>query len=337
MNNIVEWWLNAGRLNDMEMFILSNTRSEDAVLYSDKEYKKMESEYFSRMPFSNISSKTHNIMFDTCATNHIKNLFKKYVNEDTLVITSMNEHNNVKELVNNCNNKLILNHYKDIITLNVDTIVTECKKYKKAFIYIIGTQISSGEITPQLFYETLKKQLVINNIEHIMVLDDVQGMFMVPRDYSIFDYVVGTAHALIEGYDMGILISRNNDFGIKAINWGYDYLELLDIMLKRKDLLNSFTQVMTQYFHYDLIKYGFSLFQNTAPHIFAIKTNGMEFTEEMHSLLDNYCIRLEGIGNDYVPNIFIRMRAQQYIKFPETCIDGLKVLHNLLEEIKDSK
>ena len=335
MTNIVEWWLNQNPFTEDEMKILSKQRSEDIVIDEEK-FKLASQKLFDRIPFCNITTDTHNLMVDTCATNHITNLFKKYVDDDTLVITSMCEHNNVKDLVTKCKNKMVLNHYRDIITLNIDNIIQNSKQYKKVFVYIIGTQISSGEITPQLFYQKLKEQLNQNKINNIMVLDDVQGMFLVPRDYSLFDYIVGTAHALIEGYDMGILISRNNDFGIKAVNWVEDYIELLDIMLKRKDILNSFTQIMTQYFYNDLLKYGFSLFQNTAPHIFAIKTNGMEFTDSMHSMLDKYCIRLEGIGNDYVPNVFIRMRAQQYLKFPNACADGLDVLHTLLDEIKNS-
>jgi hypothetical protein len=40
------------------------------------------------------------------------------------------------------------------------------------------------------------------------MIDDVHGMFLIPRDYSIFDYILYTAHSLIPNYEMGFLISK---------------------------------------------------------------------------------------------------------------------------------
>jgi len=45
-------------------------------------------------------------------------------------------------------------------------------------------------------------------IKPICVLDDVQEMFIINRDYSQFDYIVGTIHAIIPRYDTGILIYK---------------------------------------------------------------------------------------------------------------------------------
>jgi len=33
-------------------------------------------------------------------------------------------------------------------------------------------------------------------------------MFILPRDYEKYDYVIGTAHALIPGFNLGIVLSR---------------------------------------------------------------------------------------------------------------------------------
>lgn len=33
-----------------------------------------------------------------------------------------------------------------------------------------------------------------------------------PRDYSIFDYVIGTAHAIIPNYNSGIVISKEKPY-----------------------------------------------------------------------------------------------------------------------------
>lgn len=334
-SEIIKWWSNINPISNEEKEILNNKRSKE-IIYpkSDNVWKELSREYFDRIPFCNITNETHTIMFDECATNHIKNLFKEYVDNDTLVVFSNNEHHNVQAEVEKCKNKLKLDFYKDIRTLNISKVISESKKYKKVFVYVIGTQISTGEITPQSFYEELKKRLVSENINHIMVLDDVQGMFIVPRDYRIFDYIVGTAHALIEGYDMGILISRKDKFGIKALNWGQDYLKSLDIILNRKEQMYMFSNIMERAFEYILFEYGFGLFNNTTPHIFSIKTNGMKFTEEMHEILDKYCIRLEGIGNSIVPNVYIRFRAQLLLRYTDECIKGLDVLNEILSNIK---
>lgn len=59
-------------------------------------------------------------------------------------------------------------------------------------------------------------------------------MFITPRDYRIFDYVLYTAHSLVTEYDMGILISKEHKFGKLALNWGEEYLKRLDIVLNKK-------------------------------------------------------------------------------------------------------
>lgn len=328
MKDITKWWIDYIPLNEKEQHLITKVNSTSPQESSDIEFDEIEREYFSRMPFCNISENTHHITFSSCATDFINGLFEKYVDNETLVIHSNNEHDNVVKNWQQCKNTLEVNYDTEIKPLNVHRIINESKKYKKVFVYIIGTQISTGQITPQLFFEKLKEQFIINNIKHTIVLDDVHGMFLTPRDYSIFDYVLYTAHALIKKYDMGIMVSKDKFMGNQAINWGKEYLEMLDVILKRKEKMRLFPQIMREEFYEEILSNQCQLCDYVTPHIFSLKTNGMRFTTQMYERLNNYNIRLEGIDK---PNTYIRFRAQHYIQHPEYLTKGLEMVYNIME------
>ena len=221
-----------------------------------------------------------------------------------------------------------LNHYFDIRTLNVNKIINESKKYKKVFVYIIGTQISNGEITPQEFFIKLKKMFIENNIEHKIFLDDVHGMFFVPRDYSIFDFILFTAHAVIDDYDMGIFISKSGEYGEKIYNWGKLYLNMLDVILKRKEKIFYFYEVMTEYFSSLLASDDFKLLNRISPHLFSIKINNkFPCPQRFYEKLSKIYIKLEKDGIDIK---YILLRGEWFIKRPEYLLEGLAILKDLL-------
>ena len=62
-----------------------------------------------------------------------------------------------------------INQYNDIRAFNFHKIQQSIKQYKKVFVYIIGTQNATGEITPQEFFMELKNLLVKNNV-HILYI-----------------------------------------------------------------------------------------------------------------------------------------------------------------------
>ena len=255
--NILYWWNSLNPLSFEELSLVNqicqfkdNRDLGKFSISSNMEdlYKNLENEYFSRMPFCNCSSDTHTISFAFSGTSFIDDLFKKYVDDETLVISTDAEHPSVKKNLEKVKNRLIL-PIKDIVyNLKFDKIKKELRNYEKAFVYIIGTQVLAGEITPQIFFIKLRELLKKNRIEYKLVLDDVQGMFQVPRDYSIFDYVLGTGHAAVRRYNLGILISRKFEFGIKAYQPAKDYLDRLKIVLKRQEKLDLFKSVFQQYF-----------------------------------------------------------------------------------------
>ena len=324
--DLLTWWLSKDGLSSEEDVLIHNVCTMDKKFVDEGSYKKLEDEYFERLPFGNIDSDGYDISFSKKATDLIVELFRLHVDDDTLVISSDSEHDNVKKCLSGCKNRLILT---DLTNVSMNNILVESKKYKKVFVYIIGTQISNGRITPQNLYIELKELFIKNGIEHIMVIDDVHGMFIIPRDYSIFDYIIFTAHALVLNYSMGMLISRKGLYRAESIyNWGSDYLPSLDIVLKRQEKLRMFNYVMSEYFYFYLKSNDYKLFPNVAPHIFSLIAINKNFTEDMCQLLKPYQIKVEYSNQKYT---FLRFRAAQYISDPDLLLPGLDKLETILD------
>lgn len=330
-NELLNWWFNLDPLTEEEEILLKKHRSIEKV-YDSFIYEKGTNEIFNRLLYSNINSDTYMLDVAPCATDFIKMLFDRYVDDDTLVIYSKDEHENVKACVNKCKNKLEISYKYSIEKIHINKIIEEAKKYKKVFVYLIGTNISNGRITSQLFFDSLKHSFVINHIDHIFVLDDVHGMFIVPRDYRLFDYVIGTAHALVKRYDMGILIHKKTieGFGEHISNWLYDYFELLDIILKRRQKLQLFQNVMQEYFSTQLAWQNYTLVTPTAPHIFAICNLNVTFPESMFNILKKKYVRLEGKDGQ---GGYIRLRFAQCITDQKLVLEGLDILEKLFAVI----
>lgn len=328
MEDIIEWWINYQKLSDIDSLLLNQVRPKLIEIDHD-EYARYERKLFELMPMSNIDRSTRKLTVSECATDFINQLFDKYVDDNTLVITSSCEHDNVKSRVRNCKNFIELDYYDEIQKCKIQEVISSAKKFSKVFIYIIGTQISTGEITPQIFFTSLINKLQLYKIPYTLVLDDVHGMFLVPRDYSIFDYVICTAHALIREFDMGLLISKQGEFGQRIINWNKSYLEALRVLLARESKLRLFSYIMEEYFADKLNSEDYSVFTHTSPHIFSLKVRNHRFTRDMYEELFKYEIRLEG---DLDSNeIVIRFRGAQFIKRPEFLREGLKLLEAMLE------
>ena len=285
----------------------------------------IEMEYFKLMPFCNLCPGKNHLTFNTCCSNFIRELFYKYVDDDTLVISSDCEHPTVKECLKNCKNTLILSQHNDIRRFNLNKIANSIINYKKIFVYIIGMRNDTGEITPQSFMLALKD--LLNTKEHIIVLDDVQGMFFIPRDYSIYDYVLGTGHVAVPNFDLGIMISKKPYPGINAINWAKAYLEVLKIVLKRLKKLYLFRNYCNEYFKSFCIKYPPSQ-ALAAPHIFYLQKPKAKVTPEVS-------LSIEKVHTLIMPNTTqiggIRMRALGFITAPETLKKAIQIFNYVLE------
>ena len=163
----------------------------------------------------------------------IRQLFDTYAIEDTLVITSGLEHESVNEILGTIKNKYVLDEYRlthlDVVEKELSKILP---KYNKVFLYMIGVHMSTGFIMPDKVFNTLKA--LFKDKQTIYVLDDVHGLFSVNRDRTKFDYIVGTTHAIIDGFNTGLLFTKQGciDFGYKSVNQLSELVEKLKILDK---------------------------------------------------------------------------------------------------------
>lgn len=268
-----------------------------------------------------------------CATNLIEDLFEYYTNDDTLIITTEYEHPNVNKILDRKCNVF----YVDMFDLGktyeqLRKLVTE---FTDIFIYISGTQISTGRVIPDIAFKNLKSSFTDKH-KVVCVLDDVQGMFMIPRDYTIFDYVIGTAHSLVPYYDMGICLCNNDKFqlGYHNSGWVKGYLDRLDIVLSRRSLLNQFYDVCRHHFKYLFESYGITYFDNKCDHIFAFNLGNISFTDEMGKVLFDKRIFLHHpIAIKSMPNSSsIKIRAQEFMRFNESIDKGIGYLEMLIKQ-----
>ena len=338
--HILNWWNNLLPLSDEEKQILHTPLvhmrdSSECIKYciapeetSVNEWESFKRDFFNRL-FMPYTLQDKQLSFEISATTFINYLFDTYVDDETLVISTDSEHPNVKKRLNTSKNTYILNLANDILTYSINKIISEAKKYKKVFVYIIGTKNSTGEITPQEFFIQLKEAFDKNDIKYKLVIDDVQGMFLVPRDYSIFDYVIGTAHALCTGYDMGILISNQFEFGKKAYNWGKFYLEHLDIMLKRRNKINMFKNVAINYYNKYINKENVLANPLSVPYIFYLKYNNLKITEETSNRLHRLNLLIPAYNFSLIS--FIHMRCHEFINNANLLPSAISILDFILE------
>ena len=335
--NLLEEWNESDALTEYEKEILSkrlhhgeNVETDwDNAPYNTRlefRWQNIRTQYFDLMPNCGLDPDIWHLNFSTCCSNFIRELFNKHVDNDTLVISSDCEHPTVKECLSKCKNTLILGQHQDIRTFNLNKIYTEIVKYKKVFVYIIGMRNDTGEITPQSFMETLKNMLEAENKEHIIVLDDVQGMFFIPRDYTMYDYVLGTGHVAVPNFDMGIMISKEPYDGNRVISWGEYYLEPLKIVLKRLKKLYNFRYCCNKYFAKFMTEDNVSQ-ALSAPHIFYLQNDKFKVSPEL-SLAIEKVHTLIMPNNTYVGGI--RMRALGFITDPIALPKALKVFEHVL-------
>ena len=313
MNNFINEWINSNQYSENELNIMETERNSKGIISSKSLYESLCSEWFKYLPYSNLNSDT-SVTVDDCETNIIDKLFSLYVNDNTLVISSNKEHPSVVNNLDKCKNKIILDYENDILKLNYSKIINEINKYHNVFVIIVGTHVSNGMITPQCFFVKLKD--ILKNIKHTIVLDDAQGIFLVHRDYSIFDYVLGTAHATIERYNMGICISNNNlEIGFRYGNWLEEHMKRINILSKRLYKLSEFRNMMTNYYYDRILKStNFSMYSNPllAPNIFSIIDKNKLFNASgiYEELADNH-MEIDGIRDGEVN--YIRFRGQYFV------------------------
>jgi hypothetical protein len=265
------------------------------------------------------------------ASYFIKKIFEKYVNDTTFVIHSSFEHPNVIKELNNVKHKKCL-LYDQLITFNFDNFLLEFKESgcTKVFVYVPGTSTCTGQIVPQNFYSKIKQACNKYNIECMMMCDDVHGMFITPRDYSIFDFILYTCHSFIPNFDMGMLWSKREILGFTNIERAEAYYNKLKLFLSKSNKIRLFPILLAEYFSEDLSNTKYlDLYTNTTTHIFALKTKGLVFSQNYFDKCDEYNIRF-GETQSFIN--FIRFRIQEFIlEKPEFLLEGLALTKKALE------
>lgn len=275
------------------------------------------------------SIKDFKLSSDTCATNIIRNLFSQYVDSETLIVTTNFEHFKVNEILKNYKNVFYINEY---LLLNLDILEKKLQnlipKYKRFFVYIIGVQMNTGMITPQIVIQKLFQ--VLPRESTFFTLDDVHGLFMDSRDYSIFDFVIGTTHALIQNLDCGLLFHRTNYDEDKhtvdrVLPTVLDWYTKIETFLKFGDIIQKeFTNKPLKYKHCNYVKHilAYKLSkQHTNDFLYDFMYQGINHTnlDEALKIEDREDIKI------------LRLRAQNWIELTNEEFDiAYKALKRIL-------
>lgn len=320
--NLLEEWDASYPLTEEELKLINKAMNhepgapsdwDNTPLYTDDQKVKdnLAQQYFDLMPGCNIDCTTHKMLFCNCCSDFIRELFKIYVDDETLVISSDCEHPTVKDCLSKCKNTLILSQHNDIRAFKINKVKEAIKNYKKVVVYIISVRNDTGEITPQTFMKLLKD--TIKDKEHIMILDAVQSMFLTPCDYSMYDYVLGTGHVIVPEFDMGMVICKKEDNTLKhnfIYNWSTDYLVPLKIVLDRLEKLYTFRYVCNEYFSKYINEHNVSQACST-PYVFYIQADHAKLNPDI--VLEKYHTLI--MPNDTLVG-GIRMRALGFIRSP---------------------
>lgn len=298
--------------------------------FESKEWKDVETLYKHLLNYTNLDD-FHLEVADR-ASYFIEKIFKTYVNDDIFVIYSSFEHPNVLKELENVKNKYCL-FYNELVTFDFDKILCKFKdsKCNKIFVYVPGTSVCTGQIIPQRFYLTVKENCEKLGIDCMLMCDDVHGMFITPRDYSIFDFVLYTCHSYIPGFDMGILWSKRKEtLGFTNIVRSNEYYKRLCMFLDRLDKVRIFPLLLAEYFAKELSDINhFELYTNTTTHIFALKTKGLVFNQSYFDKCDEYKVRL---GETKAFINFIRLRIQEFIlEDSDFILNGLRITKKAIE------
>lgn len=251
-DNILYSWKDKFKFTSYEHSLLFNndmTIPEDKrnLVFNNKQNIEFQKRFFNHILYSNISSNNYKVSFDTCATNIINKLFERYATSNTLIITTNSEHPSVVYNLNKYNDDNII--YIDNM-LSIFDIKNKISKYTNILIYVCATPALSINIVQNELIENIQIMCKKYNKHLVTILDDVQGMFLYPRDYRIYNYIIGTAHAIIPGFNLGFVISNKQDDICNLYSQKYEeiFIDMLDHILKYKSLLYQYSMILTQYY-----------------------------------------------------------------------------------------
>lgn len=249
---------------DKSQLLTSNTLSNISDT-TNEEWETIESDFIQLL---NNQNKLQNfgVLTNDTAGGFIENIFNN-CDENTFVIASIT-HSKVNEGLSKITHKYIVSA-EDIKN---DTLLDIYTKYKnsgcsKILIYLGG--IIEHTLVPMQYLYDIKAFFVSKDVIPTFVLDDVGSMFLISKDYNIFDYIIFNSYSLIPEFKGGILLYNKKmpqpviGGKDKALNI---WIDLLKKILIKKDNILQFNEMLLKYF--SEYTHLFKIFN--VPHIFCL-------------------------------------------------------------------
>lgn len=344
-SNTIEWWTRFQPFTKDELRLREKLCSDD-IDYSRitaeelPDYLRYQKQLFDAMPWAESIRDAYNFYFTPSCTNAIDALFNKYVDDDTLVITTSLEHPSVIANLEKCKHVVMLDYPESTLRVNSMFMSRVCSKIdkdslarvKRVFIYVVGTHVAYANVHSNSMIQDLidAASRYVSEENIITVLDDCQGMFLIPRDYSIFDFILCTSHAITR-LDSGIILSNKQVVGTQALEPISKLIERLKPVLDRRYKLSLFREIMSQYFDQHRDKFQVIEQDVAASHLFSVIDRDNVLEKEEIELLEKYGIRVDGASSDSTH--ILRFRAMHFLFYPEDLLNGLSILEELLHEV----
>ena len=265
-----------------------------------------------------------NFSFDLCCSALIEALFKEYVKKRTIVIASRRDHPSVHKCLEGF-------EYRELIYLDDGEYLKEgtgadarvnrnsknfsfsklsqrlsIKNYDSILVLSYGSNVCDGEVRDNEFFSKIFKICELNCDNTIKVLDDCQGSLWIDRDYSIYDYVLWTAHATLWSFDVGILLSKPNMPALGVHNVGEEFLyDNYKRLLMNKPFVSAFNKSLT-------LATGIHL--SEAPHLFCLPLTKDYPEEYFYDLQRNNPSVSNTVNIKIDSNRFIRLRVENFLR-----------------------
>ena len=335
IKNYLDTYFTPNELTIMKKQYYHDYGYNDTTVY-DPEYIVLSKLYKKLLNF--VDDEKYRLEVDVNCRSLIKTIFERYVKKDTFVITTVEQHSSVQDLVRELDQthtyKICIGGKEHLAPDLIKRILTAYKKTNCTNIVVLIPGVVPGfsYIFDQKIFECLKKELVKSNIPHILVLDDCQGILYTQRNYELFDIITFTADTLFIGFKMGMLFTRLkqqlgyiNKSGLKRFG------EKLVILAKHKDKAMQFNSLMSEYFA-DSFNDAFQPIVGVTPQYFTVQTSEVivprEYADE---LVGNYRLTF---NESNAPISWFRARSHEaIIQQSDRFLSGLSRTKQIFEKL----
>ena len=255
--------------------------------------------------------------------------------EHLCMVTGGNENPGRTHFERNENIKSVYDVLVNSTAIEQAIIVTEFKNghYKKLFFIMVSTVSQLCVSIDEGFFAKLKAVLVKEQIPHIMVLDSCQDIFIIKKNYEIFDAFLATSHVLScllpkVGLLFTKLPKQVGFVNTEILNLIYPKLEIIN---KYKDKAIIFNNLMHEYFKPTMERLNFNIFENETPHQFSIALPNTIIQDKWDIQFAPYNIRFNPINSNFN---FVRLRYHELIiQDSSKLLEALKSLKSILKQI----